>query len=82
MTEIQVLKLAMAQQSPSPTSTQIQDGTRRVRIPEPVVFAGTRSAKNLENFVWDLEQYFRAAQVPEEECVQVCASYLVGNAKL
>ncbi|OIT00272.1 hypothetical protein A4A49_59870 [Nicotiana attenuata] len=34
----------------------------RVRIPEPKEFNGARSAKKLENFLWDMEQYFHAAK--------------------
>ncbi|OIT04195.1 hypothetical protein A4A49_64309 [Nicotiana attenuata] len=33
----------------------------RVKIPEPKEFNGARSAKKLENFLWDMEQYFHAA---------------------
>ncbi|OIT19042.1 hypothetical protein A4A49_64247 [Nicotiana attenuata] len=34
----------------------------KVRIPEPKEFNGARSAKKLENFLWDMEQYFHAAK--------------------
>ena len=27
----------------------------KVRVPEPKPFGGTRNAKNLENFLWDME---------------------------
>ncbi|OIT32333.1 hypothetical protein A4A49_63357 [Nicotiana attenuata] len=34
----------------------------KVEIPEPKEFNGARSAKKLENFLWDMEQYFHAAK--------------------
>ncbi|OIT26981.1 hypothetical protein A4A49_26065 [Nicotiana attenuata] len=34
----------------------------RVKIPEPKEFNGPRSAKKLEKFLWDMEQYFHAAK--------------------
>ena len=37
----------------------------KVKIPEPKAFSGARSAKELENFIWDMEQYFTTAVVPE-----------------
>ncbi|OIT21969.1 hypothetical protein A4A49_56044 [Nicotiana attenuata] len=39
----------------------------RVKIPEPNEFNGARSAKKLENFLWDMEQYFHAAKLQDED---------------
>ena len=38
-----------------------------VKVPEPSPFDGARSAKTLENFLWDVDQYFKAAKVLETE---------------
>ncbi|KAL5865808.1 hypothetical protein ACOSQ3_003322 [Xanthoceras sorbifolium] len=38
-----------------------------IKVPEPKHFNGNRNAKELENFLWDIEQYFRAARIPERE---------------
>ncbi|XP_009779304.2 uncharacterized protein [Nicotiana sylvestris] len=54
----------------------------KVRIPEPKEFNGTRSAKKLENFLWDMEQYFHAAKVQDEDKVPITTMYLVDDAKL
>jgi len=54
----------------------------KLRVPEPKPFTSTRSAKELENFLWDMEQYFRAARIPEEERVTITTMYLVGDEKL
>ncbi|KAH7836606.1 hypothetical protein Vadar_003409 [Vaccinium darrowii] len=51
-------------------------------VPKPKAFGGARNAKELENFLWDMEQYFLAAHVPEGEKVTITAMYLTGDAKL
>ena len=43
---------------------------------------GARSAKELETFLWDMEQFFKAAQVADEEKVSITGMYLMGDAKL
>ncbi|KAG6510926.1 hypothetical protein ZIOFF_028973 [Zingiber officinale] len=74
--EIIVLRRAMA------TSFEAVPQRPLVRVPEPKSFGGTRSAKELENFLWDMEQYFVAAKVPETEKVTISSMYLIGDAKL
>ncbi|PHT31963.1 hypothetical protein CQW23_28300 [Capsicum baccatum] len=54
-TEIMVLRGAVA------VSGQTQESSFKVKIPEPKPFGSARSAKELENFLWDMEQYFTAA---------------------
>ena len=36
----------------------------KVRVPKPKPFGGLRNVKELENFLWDMEQYFIAARIP------------------
>ena len=55
--EIILLKQAMVQGTPS---TSYPPPTK-VRVLEPKPFGGARNAKDLENFLWDMEQYFIAA---------------------
>ncbi|KAG6506505.1 hypothetical protein ZIOFF_031829 [Zingiber officinale] len=74
--EIIVLRRAMASSSEAVPQRPL------VRVPEPKSFGGTRSAKELENFLWDMEQYFVAAKVPETEKVTISSMYLIGDAKL
>ena len=50
----------------------------KVKVPEPKPFKGARNAKDLENFLWDMEQYFKAAKV----MVTITSMYLSGDAKL
>nr|CAD1839580.1 unnamed protein product [Ananas comosus var. bracteatus] len=55
----------------------------RVRVPEPRSFRGARDAKELENFLFDMEQYFRVVQPDNEESkVTFATMYLDGDAKL
>ena len=54
----------------------------KVKVPKPKSFNGARSAKDLENFLWDMEQYFKVARVPEQEIVTITSKYLSGDAKL
>ena len=51
-------------------------------MPEPKPFGGARNAKDLENFLWDIEQYFSAAHIPTDEQVMFTSMYLSGDAKL
>ena len=72
-----VLKKAVLQTSPRTT-----DASPKVRVHEPKGFDGARSAKELENFLWDMEQFFRATQVADEKKVSITSMYLMGDAKL
>ncbi|KAK3043051.1 hypothetical protein RJ639_002619 [Escallonia herrerae] len=52
----------------------------RPRVPEPKSYGGDRDAKELENFLFDIEHYFRAIRVDSEETkVSMAAMYLVGD---
>ncbi|KAJ7968204.1 Senescence-specific cysteine protease sag39 [Quillaja saponaria] len=56
---------------------------RRMKVPEPRAFGGARDAKELENFLFDMEQYFRAVRMDSEEAnVTTTTMYLAGDAKL
>ena len=54
----------------------------RLKVPEPKKFEGTRSAKDLENFIWDMQEYFTAAKVPEDRQVSMASMFMTGDAKL
>ena len=75
--DVAVLKKALLRTSPRTT-----DASPKVRVPEPKGFDGTRSAKELENLLWDMEQFFRAAQVADEEKVSITGMYLMGDAQI
>ena len=75
--DIVVLKKAVLQGSASGP-----EAPSKVRVPEPKGFNGNRNAKELENFLWDIEQFFKAAHVPDGEKVSITSMYLTGDAKL
>ena len=54
----------------------------KVKILEPKAFSGARSAKELENFIWDMEQYFIASRVPDADKLNITTMYLRGDVKL
>ena len=51
----------------------------KVRVPEPKSFSGNRNAKELENFLWDMEQFFKAARVPRKSPSPACILWGVRN---
>ncbi|KAJ4722993.1 Retrotransposon protein, putative, Ty3-gypsy subclass [Melia azedarach] len=63
-------------------STHAEMGPSKIKVPEPKGFSGSRNAKELENFLWDMEQYFKAARIPVAEQVTITSMYLEGDAKL
>ena len=39
----------------------------KVKVPKPKPINGARSAKDLENFLWDMEWYFKATKAPNQD---------------
>nr|GMD63383.1 hypothetical protein CDL12_02170 [Ipomoea batatas] len=52
------------------------------KLPKPKAFDGARDAKELENFLWDMEEYFQVTGVPDSEKVAMTSMYLSGDSKL
>ncbi|XP_073098844.1 uncharacterized protein [Elaeis guineensis] len=54
-----------------------------MRAPEPRSYGGARDAKELENFLFNIEQYFRVVR-PDSEDIKIILAimYLTGDAKL
>ena len=78
-TKVNVTMVAIG--NPSPPSTGMDYG--RIKVPEPRAYGGARDAKELENFLFDMEQYFQAVKTESEETKVVMATmYLTGDAKL
>ena len=61
--EIVLLKRAMVHGTPS----ALDPAPVKVRVHEPKPFGDARNAKDLENFLWDMEQYFVVARIPTGE---------------
>ncbi|KAA0059143.1 uncharacterized protein E6C27_scaffold430G00550 [Cucumis melo var. makuwa] len=70
---------AMANQAPAGGTISAS----KVKVPEPKPFCGARDAKALENYIFDLEQYFKATNtVAEEAKVTLATMHLSEDAKL
>ena len=64
------------------THTPIGVSSSKPKMPEPKCFGRARSSKELENFLWDMEQYFSVAKIGVAEQVDLTVMYLTGDAKL
>ena len=74
--EVVVLRKAMNGDNSS------SHGVERVRLPEPKGFDGARESKTLENFIWDMEHYFKVSKRKDAQKVDIAALYLKDDAKL
>ncbi|WKA03519.1 hypothetical protein VitviT2T_021622 [Vitis vinifera] len=55
----------------------------RVEVPKPHTFSGKRDAKELDNFLWHMERYFKAIALTDEATkVRTATLYLTDNATL
>lgn len=76
-TKIDVLEKAVA---------NVGSGRRevpRLRVPETKPFNGTRDAKVLENFIWQVEQYFKTSKMEDKgEKMSTGVMYLTDDAML
>ena len=73
--EITVLKKSMRHNSGG--------GVPHVKVKEPESYDGTRSAKTLGNFLWDMEQYLEGLGLSDDETkVKVVAQFLIKDAKM
>ena len=75
--EISILKKVVAECPPT-----MSGAPPKVRVPKPKGFGGARNAKELENFLWDMEQFFKATHVPGDERVFITSMYLFGGAHI
>ncbi|TYK02439.1 uncharacterized protein E5676_scaffold1738G00430 [Cucumis melo var. makuwa] len=54
----------------------------RIKIPEPKPFCVAKDAKTIKNFIFDLEQYFKATSIETEEAkVTLATMHLFEDAK-
>ncbi|KAL0303194.1 UNVERIFIED_CONTAM: hypothetical protein Sradi_6187500 [Sesamum radiatum] len=77
------IQIGLLQCAVSNASVVGHDVDARLRIPEPKAYGGARDVKEVENFPFDMEQYFLAANVVDEaRNVSTGTMYLTGDAKL
>ncbi|GMP84440.1 hypothetical protein CsSME_00037971 [Camellia sinensis var. sinensis] len=56
---------------------------KKVRAPEPKSYDGARDAREIDNFIWNMERYFENVDiVDEDEKVQTATMYLKDTAML
>ncbi|KAL0449095.1 UNVERIFIED_CONTAM: hypothetical protein Slati_1465900, partial [Sesamum latifolium] len=60
------IQIGLLQRAVSNTPVVAHDVGARLRISEPKAYGGARDAKEVENFLFDMEQYFLAANVEDE----------------
>ena len=78
-TRVNVVVRAVENQTPTRKTTR----PNKVKLPEPKPFFGTRDAKALENYIFDLKQYFKATDTEtEEEKITMATMHLAEDAKL
>ncbi|KAL2235789.1 UNVERIFIED_CONTAM: hypothetical protein Sindi_1311100 [Sesamum indicum] len=77
------IQIGLLQRVVSNAPVVAHDHGARLRIPEPKAYGGAQDAKEVENFLFDMEQYFLAANVEDEvRKVSTATMYLTGDAKL
>lgn len=55
----------------------------RIEYPQPKMFEGKREAKDVENFLWQIEVYFEGVNILEEGMkVRIATMYLSDTAEL
>lgn len=54
----------------------------KIQVVEPKDFNGNWNAKELENYLWDMTQLFKAIHIPDGERVSITSMYLTSDAKL
>ncbi|KAL2246590.1 UNVERIFIED_CONTAM: Transposon Tf2-12 polyprotein [Sesamum indicum] len=77
------IQIGLLQRAVGSTPMVAHDPGARLRIPEPKAYSGERDAKEVENFLFDMEQYFLVADMRDEaRKVATATMYLTGDAKL
>ncbi|XP_074306255.1 uncharacterized protein LOC141641327 [Silene latifolia] len=56
-------------------------GTPKVKPPTPLKYSGARDSKEVDNFIFDMEQYFRVSALDEGLKVSTASMYLTDDAK-
>ncbi|KAL2250102.1 UNVERIFIED_CONTAM: hypothetical protein Sindi_2483900 [Sesamum indicum] len=77
------IQIGLLQRAVSNAAIVAHDPDARLQIPEPKAYSAARDAKEVENFLFDMEQYFLAADLQDKaRKVSTATMYLTGDAKL
>lgn len=81
--EVWILQLAMANNNARTHTFQMVRAFTRSIVPKPKPFNRARDAREIENFLFDMEQYFEATNVGNDTTkVTTATMYLTSNAKV
>lgn len=64
--QMALMHSVVVQGSMATTSTALGAHMAHVEVPKPNAFKGMRNAKDIDNFLWSLEQYFKAMGIVED----------------
>ncbi|KAF2281643.1 hypothetical protein GH714_044053 [Hevea brasiliensis] len=79
--QVSLVAMAVARGGVATTSGASLVIPSRVEVPKPSVYSGARNAKEIDNFLWSLEQYFRAIGITDDaKKVDHAPLYLVDTA--
>ncbi|KAF2291637.1 hypothetical protein GH714_027758 [Hevea brasiliensis] len=79
--QVSLVAMAVARGGVATTSGASLVIPSRVEVPKPSVYGGARNAKEIDNFLWSLEQYFRALGIMDDaKKVDHAPLYLVDTA--
>ena len=82
-TEVRILSLALANRPNGGGDDNVGWAFNRLKFPEPKAYGGTRDARELENYLFDMEQYFEATGIDGDAAkITTAAMYFTGDAKL
>ncbi|KAF2321335.1 hypothetical protein GH714_040404 [Hevea brasiliensis] len=80
--QVSLVAMAVARGGVATTSGASLVIPSRVEVPKPSVYSGARNAKEIDNFLWSLEQYFRAIGITDDAkggpCTLVFGGYCDG----
>lgn len=83
LNEVVVLRSLVC--SVASTSNPTGGCLNKIKLPELKPFGGVWNAKEFEDLIWDMEHYFKAAHVPDDEKVKkvnINSMHMSGDAKL
>ncbi|KAL2472404.1 Uncharacterized protein Adt_40540 [Abeliophyllum distichum] len=81
--EVMRLQLQILQRTVGNGQAPTQEYAHRLKIPEPSTYGGACDAKEVENFLFDIKQYFFSANIEDEaRRVTTATMYLGGDARI
>ncbi|KAH9620553.1 hypothetical protein KSS87_016502 [Heliosperma pusillum] len=63
-------------------NSEKSSGVRKVKAPQLPTYNGARDSKAVDNFIFDVEQYFRVSELDKALKVDTTSSYLIDDAKI